>query len=300
MKPGQFLLLIIIFVLVVLGAGHFAARDENGEPAANPLTSPIAESLSLISHETAFERVMRTNTIRCGYYVYPPVTYRDPNTGELSGFSVDMMNLVAAQSGLKVEWTEEIGFGTWPEALKTGRIDVSCTPNWPSIAVGRAALIGTPMLYSKIFAIGRAGDTRFKSLADLNKPTVKISLHEGNDVYHLVRLLLPNATLVTLAPNAEPTQPIMDVLAKKADVMISDMNAVHQWNMANTSKVAVAVPTPLKLQGFSLAVGQGEHDLMAFLENAVRELQATNSIETTMRKWMKHDDVYLYPAALRP
>lgn len=299
MKPGQFLLVVIVLVILMLGAGHFLARDESDDQQpAGPATS-LAESLNLISHEAAFERVMRTNTIRCGYYVYPPVTYRDPNTGELSGFSVDMMNLIAAQAGLKVEWVEEIGFGTWPEALKTGRIDVSCTPNWPSIAVGRAALVGTPLLYAKIFAIGRAGDSRFKTLADLNKPEVKISVHEGNDVYRLAQLLLPNATLVSLAPNAEPTQPIMDVLAKKADVMISDMNAVNQWNGANKNKVSVAVAEPLKLQSFSLAVGQGEHDLLAFLNNAVHELQATSSIETIMKKWMTYDGVYLYPAAVR-
>ncbi len=36
--------------------------------------------------ETAFARVMRTGVIRCGYYVFPPVTYRDPDTNALSGF----------------------------------------------------------------------------------------------------------------------------------------------------------------------------------------------------------------------
>lgn len=291
MKPGVFLLLIIVFVVAVLGAGHFIAPEGSGKTG-------VPAVLDIVGHRSdAFERVMDSGTLRCGYYVYPPVTYRDPNTGKLSGFAVDMMDFIAEQTGLKVEWAEEVSFGNWPAALQAKRFDAMCTPSWASMAVGRAALIGKPFIYSSVIAIGRAGDTRFKSLADLNRPTVKISIHEGNDVYSLVKAQLPDATIMGLPANADPTQPIMDITAGKADVMISDMNAVQQWNKANPSKKIApsAGGERLKLQGFSLAVATGEHDLLAFLNNAVDDMTATGTIRRMMAKWMEFGDIYVYP-----
>lgn len=300
MKPGPFLVVVMILVLLVLGAGHFMARDIAADSATAPqdstLSNVLAAPLSLVGQESAFDRVLRTNTIRCGYYVYPPATYRDANTGELSGFSVDMMNHIASKAGMKVEWTQEVTFGTWAQDLAAKRFDVACTPNWPTTALGRVVQFGEPMFFANIYAIGREGDKRFKTLADLNKASVKISIHEANEIYYLVKEVLPNATLVALPANAEGTAPMMDVLSGKADVMISDKNAPYQWNSQNKQKIAVAVDAPLKLQAFELAVAKGEHELLAFLNNAQQDMMATGALQQLVDKWMPAKGIYLIPA----
>ncbi|MCB1555938.1 MAG: hypothetical protein KDJ15_01355 [Alphaproteobacteria bacterium] len=40
--------------------------------------------------EPVYERVIRTEQIRCGYAMSPPVLVMDPNTKELSGLDVDL------------------------------------------------------------------------------------------------------------------------------------------------------------------------------------------------------------------
>lgn len=56
--------------------------------------------------------------------VYPPMEIKDPKSGELIGFDVDLLNAIAARMGAKVNWTET----SWQEllyAIKTKRADIS-------------------------------------------------------------------------------------------------------------------------------------------------------------------------------
>ena len=273
---------IIVFLLAALGAGY--AGSQLGEQGKTATTQA----------ETGFERVMRTNTIRCGYYVYPPISYRDPNANKLSGFSIDMMEKIADKAGLKVEWTDEVTFGNWTQELEAGRYDVACTTMWPAIPLGRKALFSKPIMYSQIYAIGRSDETRFNGLADLNKPEVKITVADANETFYLAKEWFPNATIMTQPQNADGTQVILDVIGRKADVMISDLNAVAQWNKNNDQKIAVtAGGAVLKAMPFTLAVKATDTDLGNFLNNAIDDLNNTGATSRLIDKWMEYRGVFI-------
>ncbi|HOO50986.1 MAG TPA: hypothetical protein PLK94_06835, partial [Alphaproteobacteria bacterium] len=59
--------------------------------------------------ETAYERVIRTGTLRCGYLTYPPLLMKDLKTGEMSGVAHDIMTEIGKRLSLDIEWTEEVG-----------------------------------------------------------------------------------------------------------------------------------------------------------------------------------------------
>ena len=65
--------------------------------------------------ESVYDRVMRTGVIECGYFVEPPFTIRNEATGEFSGIAVDLIELIARDLNLKVEWKEQISFATFPD-----------------------------------------------------------------------------------------------------------------------------------------------------------------------------------------
>jgi len=54
---------------------------------------------------------------------YPPMEFRDPGTGELTGFDVDLGSAIAAKLGLKLAW-QETSFDQMMPALATGRVDM--------------------------------------------------------------------------------------------------------------------------------------------------------------------------------
>jgi ABC-type amino acid transport substrate-binding protein len=116
----QVLLTILVAALVSFGVVRYMPVTKGAAPLVQ-------------SKETALERVLRTNTLRCGYYNFPPmmVMYDDNGKPARKGFSNDMMEAIAQKTGLKIEWAEEVTFGNWGESLQAGRIDAVCTPVWP-------------------------------------------------------------------------------------------------------------------------------------------------------------------------
>ena len=100
--------------------------------SATLLSSCVSSSNGIRSSnkESLYNRVMRSGKIRCGYLIYPPGCTKNPNTGKVSGIGPEAIELVAKKLGLQVEWTEEIGWSTMLEGLKTGRYDMIPTPVW--------------------------------------------------------------------------------------------------------------------------------------------------------------------------
>lgn len=248
--------------------------------------------------ETALERIQRTGVIRCGYYVFPPITYRDPNTKELSGFSVDMMNEVAKQAGLKVEWTEEFTFGNWVPAIQSRRFDVACTPMWPSLPMAKAVAFTHSMFFSGLYPVALKSNARFNEnmpLAALNKPEVTISAQEGNATYDIVKEAFPDAKIYALPPEADTASYYTTLTSKKADITLTDHNGVIQYNKAHPKEQVklVATSEPVKLQSFPLAVLNGEQDLLNFMNLAIDEMHYDGKMSRILAKWETVPGQYL-------
>lgn len=239
--------------------------------------------------ETAFERIMRTGTIRCGYYVFPPITYRDPNTKALSGISVDIMNYIAAKTSLKIEWTEEVTFANWVPALQSKKADVMCTPMWPELSMARAVDFSDPMFFAGMYPVVRADDKRFDKVTSLdrfNKPDVTAISQDGNATFYIAHAIFPDAKHYVLGPEADTTMFGVSLQTKKADVMLADFNYVGEWNKSNKSKLKlVTTVSPVKYQQFPFSVEKGEVNLLNFLNLAVHEMTYNGEMDRILRKW---------------
>jgi ABC-type amino acid transport substrate-binding protein len=240
--------------------------------------------------ETAFERVMRTGVIRCGYYVFPPVTKRDPNTSELSGFSIDMMTRLAERAALKIEWTEEVTFGNWVPAMQANRFDLICTPMWPDLPQAKAVLFTNSLFYAGKYPVVMANDKRFNdktTLSDLNNENVTFVAQEGNMTLNTTKSAVPKAKLYVLAANADGGEYYQSLIAKKADAVITDTNGMQQWNDHNPdNKMKILdIQNPVTLQQYPLVVKDREWQLRDFINLAIDEMNYAGEIDTMLRKW---------------
>ncbi len=258
-----------------------------------------SHNAALVVQETAFNRVTSTGVLRCGYYVLPPVTMREPNTGKLSGLSVDMMEYVAQKTGLKVEWSEEISFGNWIAGLQAKRFDAVCTPMWADVTYNRAAKFTRSMFYTSVEPFIRSDETRFTSTdpAQLNKPDVTIAVQEGNVTASLARTLFPLAKFIELPQNSDYGTVVQEVIGHKADVVIWDRNGFFQYNKNNPDKIKpLHLDQPLKVMPFELATLQGEIDLRDFLDGAVEDTLNTGEMDRLLKKWEDIPGAYLRAA----
>ncbi|UMG93763.1 ABC transporter substrate-binding protein/permease [Nocardioides sp. TF02-7] len=112
-----------------------------------------------------------TRVVRVGTEgVYPPFTYRDPETDELTGFDVEVVEAVGAEAGWDVEFVEAPFDSLFP-ALDSGRVDVIA--NQVTISAERQAryLFSTPYTYSHGVIVTRTDTDDITTLADLEGRT---------------------------------------------------------------------------------------------------------------------------------
>lgn len=240
-----------------------------------------------ILQETAYERVMRTGVLRCGYYVFSPMTIRDPNTGKLSGLGVDMIESIAKSASLKVEWTEEIDFGNWVPALKVGRFDALCTGTWPEASLAREVTFTRPTFYAGINVYARGDDHRFDNNLDaINDPKITIAVIEGTALTDLAATYFPKAKLLRLPQNSPGGAQAENVATKKADVLFWDENGVLEYLKNNPNGLRNVAPNrPVKVQPFELAVNHGEYKLRDLLDVGLQSIEDSGYTNILLAKW---------------
>ena len=70
------------------------------------------------------DRIAKSKQIKIGVNaIYPPMEYKDPETGKLVGFDVDLAAALAKELGVAISW-QEAGFDQLLPSLATGRIDM--------------------------------------------------------------------------------------------------------------------------------------------------------------------------------
>jgi len=238
--------------------------------------------------ESAFERVMRTGTIRCGYAAAPPLLMKDANTGAVSGIGYDVMEAMGRALSLKIEWAEEIGWAMFPAALKSGRIDAFCVGAWPSAARSREIDQTEPLSYQPYYAYVRIGDMRFdNNLGAINDPSVRLSVMDGDTSQIISRNDYPNGTMVSIVETASPDEMLHNVVANKADVAFIEPVFAADFYVNNKDKVRRVESAPLRVFGNVFFIAQGEDKLRQMLNTALAEQLSSGAVEKIIAKYEK-------------
>lgn len=182
--------------------------------------------------ETVYERVIRTGVIRCAYINWKPYSFKDPLHPELppQGSSVDIISAIADRLDLRIEYTEEIGWGDIGIGFSTNRYDAVCTQMWPDSGKMKSFLLSTPLFYSDIFPYKNNGDLRFRSPDTINQPSTRIAVVDGAFTEKLAKKVFPKATLVRLSPTSNSAEYYLNLTTKKADIILSDADEVAAQN----------------------------------------------------------------------
>lgn len=253
------------------------------KPLATILTASIVGALAAfvtvkntgapsqaVAEESVYARVLRTGTIRCGYFVWPPYIAKDPNTGKISGVNHDYMEAIARFLNLKVDWVAEVGAGEVSTALNANKFDVMCTTMWPGGAT-RLLTHTDPILFTNVYAYVRANDTRFDgNLSQLNQPNVIAVTMDGDVSADIARTDFPQAKTFALSQMDDASMQIESVRSKKADVTFLDKSFAEDYmkKAPNVIKPVANVP-PLKVFGEHYALKLGEHDFKNILDTAI-------------------------------
>ncbi|NCC23497.1 MAG: transporter substrate-binding domain-containing protein [Alphaproteobacteria bacterium] len=259
------------------------------------MTVSLAPPASAADKESAFERIMRTGTIRCGYFVIPPEFMKDPNTGEFSGIGYDVMNAIGEALHLKIEWTEEAPFSGFVQGLESGRYDAVCATVWNRADLSRMVDFSMPIMYTPVNTFVRADETRFSGgPKTINDPEVTIVTMDGEASSQIANLYFPKAKRISLPENSHVSQLLESVATGKADVAFTYMGNFVLYNETNPEKLKVIhQDAPVRAYGNSIVIPKGEYKLKTMLDAAIEERLNSGQINSIIDKYQRIPGTYL-------
>ncbi len=257
-----------------------------------------SHSVERAKKETAFERVVRTGTIRCGYALWDPQMIKDPNTGNLSGYDYDVINEMGSVLGLKVDWVEEYGWGTAEQGLVTGRYDIACNSFWAHPPRAKGAEYSIPFLYLPLFPVVRPGlNGPEDSFAWLNNPEYKMLILSGTIGEIVAKRRFPQAKLVDAFSLSAGADAMMNITTGKADFTFSDWTTANRFLMQNPGGIKI-LPTMIEVTSSALLLPNDDPRMKVMVDKALAYLLDSGFVRETMTRHLGQDQrVWLHPTA---
>ena len=274
---------ILIAALLAATAASFMTASLLGHAYA-PKASAKAE--------TAYQRVLRTGILRCGFSPWPPYFSLDPNTLELSGLSKDLSDAVIRLLELKLEYVQ-IVLGQQVQDLDIGRIDAMCGDGPWVISTIKYLDYSKPYIYAGVYIYGRADENRFSSFDDLNSPAAAFVGIDGDLSTDLVQSFFSQAKISTLGSLSDPSQLLLNVTTKKADAVIVDPLTATLFAKNNPGKIKMLLTQPVAVYGAGFSVKKGETDLLNMLNEAVSAAINTGQADRTRKKYDPDGTLFL-------
>lgn len=213
---------------------------------------------------------------------YPPFSFLDAKTGQMTGYDADVARLLATRLGLNIdivttEWADIF------DHLATGRYDmivsqVSITPQREKIFD-----FSIPYTYSRPQLILRSNDAAaYTGLADLKGKTIGVA---KGTIYEAQARAVPGVR-VRSYPAAPET--LQDLAFGRIDAALNDSLMVTYLVQHATLPIKAG---PLVGPGVRAAIAfqKGNPELKATVDGALRQAQADGSLPTLARKWFRAD-----------
>jgi len=243
--------------------------------------------ISVTNNQSVYGRVMQSGKLRCAYVIYPPSCMKDPNTGELSGISVDALNLIAKKLGLTLEWNEEVGWGTMLEGLETKRYDIVATAVWTNVSRAKVAAFSKALFYTPLYACVKAGDHRFsKDLSRVNSADIKIATIDGGIGQIVADEDFPKSHILSMPQMTDLAQNLLNVVGNKADITFADPFTVFRYTKNNPGTIEnISIRKPLRIFPDCWMFKRGEFEFKAMLDTVLDEVINSGAMDKIINKY---------------
>lgn len=260
--------------------------------------APTQSTLTSASSNATFDRVLKSGTLRCGYVIYPPGLIKNPNTKKIEGIFPDTLEEVSKALGLKVEWVEEVGWGSMIEGLEANRYDMICSPVWANATRAKRADFTVPLFYSGIGIYTRSDDHRFDTdPSGLNSPSIKLATIDGEMSDIISRRDFPYAARVSLTQLSDNSQLLLGVKDKKADATFVEPYIAQQFLTSNPGSIRnISSEHPLRIFPNTMMVKKGEDKLRTMIDTALMEVINSGVVDKALRHYSQEPGTF-YPVA---
>ena len=214
---------------------------------------------------------------------YRPLSFRAAD-GTYWGFGIEVAKEIAKRMGVGVEFKKT----SWP----TLTADVLAEPQKFDLAIGGITITDvrreTMLMSEGYLANGktilcRASETdRYRSLADIDKPEVRVMVNPGGLNEKFANENLTHATIIVHPRNEE----IPSLIAEgEADVMITEITEAPYYVQTDTRLAAPLLNTPFNHGEIGVLMQKWQEDLLRMVNATIRQMKSDGSLRKLHEKY---------------
>jgi len=262
-------------VLVACGKIDTVAEKDNVTPTVNGKVAEIIERGTLLVGTTGD---------------YRPLSFCEDD-GTYWGFGIEVAREIANSLDVKISFVKT----SWP----TLTADVLTVPQIFDLAMGGITITDarreTMLMSEGYLANGktilcRASESdRFKSLADIDQPEVRVMVNPGGLNEKFAHENLTHATIIVHPKNEEIPSRIAE---GEADVMITEITEAPYYVQTDSRLAAPLLNEPFTHGEIGVLMQKGQEDLLQMVNNVIRKMKDNGTLR---RLHEKYGLVYAYP-----
>lgn len=230
------------------------------------------------------EKILHDGVLRVGTTMDTPVfSMRDPATGKLQGFDMDALEALGSALGVKIEYVK-MTFGSVVADLAADKFDIAMSGMGRTFERARSATFSKPyMRYGRLMMVRSADKGRFKSLADLDRPGIKIGYNKGG-----VNDRFANAMFKQAAPTGFDSNELAtaDLLAGKIDALVSNSAAAIYTARHNPRLAAMSPENIFNPIYVAILLRRDDQTLLNFINIWIDQIDMDGTLGKIRAKWL--------------
>ena len=265
-------IVLVVAIALLSGTVSFCSCSANEDNATEIVNQPT------------ISRIQERGTLLAGTTGdYRPLSFREDD-GTYWGFGIEVAGEIAKRLGVGLQFVPT----SWP----TLSADVQAEPQTFDLAIGGITITDarreTMLMSDGYLANGktilcRAEDAgRYKSLADIDKPEVRVMVNPGGLNEKFANANLTHATIIVHQKNEE----IPKLIAEgKADVMITEITEVPYYVQTDPRLAAPLINEPFTHGEIGVLMRKGQEDLLQLVTNVIRQMKSDGSLRLLHEKY---------------
>ena len=215
---------------------------------------------------------------------YKPMSYLNKETGEYEGFDAEATALLAQSLGVKIQYVPTT-WSTLTADTLAGKFDLAmCGITRTFARQQKMALSDGYLVFGKTILVRKEDAKKFKTLADINKKSVRVMVNPGGTNEKFALANLPDCTLIVHPQNAE----IPGLVAEgKADIMITETMEARRYVRDNAKLAAPLIDDPFTKNNFGILMQQGDQIFLNYVNMWMEELKFNGTFDKLENKYIK-------------
>ncbi|MGC2123533.1 MAG: transporter substrate-binding domain-containing protein [Xanthobacteraceae bacterium] len=229
------------------------------------------------------QKVLDSGILRVGTTMDTPVFSMRGASGRLEGFDMDALETLAPALGVTIEYVK-MTFGTMLPDLLADKFDVAMSGMGRTLDRARTATFSKPyMRYGKLMMIRNSDKERYRTLADLDEPGLKIAYNRGGLNDHFANTQFKQASAIGYPSNEVATA---DLLAGKVDAQVQDSTAAIYRERIDPRFSAMSPSNVFNPVYVALLLRREDRSLQNYIDIWIDQIELDGTLKKIRSKWL--------------